>query len=921
MTNNPIFNINHQNAKHTALTPKNRTTQPHLPESGIISAIIVQKDANGTVLQFPDDKMLEIRNGQGLVEGEAGDKVFFEISRADGNVALRQVFPEVSEQNFITHQYNIKNLHDLMIHKDFAAPVENPLDAANLAEERAELNRKADAAVAKLSRSISRIAGNTQAAAVAQLAASGVNIDKISIGLLDNVTSQLDAAVTANSQRVMDEISTKLDSINGLSDGQIARMLQNGTELTLDNIYIYKHSGDADMPANITEADWEELQTAVAKFFDAEGIDNNEDNLSRAKFLLQNGISLTADNFSRLIFLSDIAGNVDAENLLQPALELDYSGKGIGSVDIYENSQLKMAEARLKLSYEANVPLIGTDLEMDLTPQIQAMEELRKHEAEMTTALREVHIDNEAARGFMADVFKSLFTLPFIGFDVHAALSENKLQFTPKALENFITSQNYEANATVASLKHGDTFAKIAEQFAPLLAEMGLPTDQDSIKAAKILSANNTDINAENLHTIKDINAKIDAVQSRMHPRVAAQMIAEGLNPANMHIDDILQYLAAYEADHGLTDLEKIARHIVEMDDKNEIDEINRQKVIEIYQMLHKISKNGGAGVGFAINAGIELTLENLMDFSKNFDSSKGRKNTINYSVNDGTFYAKNLVTSFISAARPKPLASFVQNESLSDHLSTSVDKLENIAKNMEEAQIDTQRVNQAISDLSTSGRDNIRFLVSAGLPVTLANLRQLKAVKERNIDNDINTLDADELANITEALQGTDLAAYAEGKTAAELNENLGEHIETALEATVDTEKITKLDILKQNIDFRAMLLNNTANFSSAMRFNGRISDVSMYVINSEMNTSEGVTAYIGLKTAMGEVSGLLSIKGNTADVRFAANESAQEFLRQNTDFLAEMMAKSGLTDFEMSFVDNSSIKRQLSVLANLPI
>ena len=474
----------------------------------------------------------------------------------------------------------------------------------------------------------------------------------------------------------------------------------------------------------------------------------------------------------------------------------------------------------------------------------------------------------------------------------------------------------------MANLKYGDNAAKIAEQFAPLLKELGLPTDDADIRAAKILSANNIDITAENLLAVKDIDAKITDVTTRLHPRMAAQMIAEGLNPATMHIDQILERMAAFETDFGVSDLDKLARNIVEMDNNREMDEALRQKVVEIYQMLHKISKNNGAGIGFAVNAGVELTLENLMDFSKNFNMSKGRRNTINYTANDGTYYAKHLVTSFISAAQPKPLATFVQTESMADHLSQSVEKLENIAKNIEESQLDTQRINQAISELETSGRDNIRLLVSAGLPVTITNMRHLKAVRERKLDEDVNALSASELAQASESLQGTDLAAYNAGETPASLNESLAAHVETARENATNPEKITKLDILMQNLNFRNMLTDTiSSNFSCAMRFNGRIADVAMYVINDEMDVDAGVTAYISLNTAMGAVSGLLNMQGNTADIRFAADEDAANYLRQNQGFLAEMLSSAGMENIDITFVDNSTLKRQLSVIANLPI
>ena len=930
MTGNNVFNINSQMPKVAGMTPRNRPVMPNLPENGVIQAIIAHKDANATALQLENGEMLNIRKNHGSIDGEVGDKVFFEVSRGkDGGIAMRQVFPSEHQQNLITSQFSIKGLQDLMAHKDYIVKEENPNDIAAFAQERAQLAQKANEAVARLSRSISRIAGNTHSAAVAELAAQGINIDKIPIHLLDSVTSRLDAAKAANSPRVMEEIGAKLDAIMNLSDDQIARMLTHGAELTLDNLYAYKNSGHSELQSVLSEADWQNLQADINRFLTREGIEATDDNLAKVRFLLDNGIALDAENFGRLVFLSDLDLNIDADAVLTAALELDADGKPVGGVDAYAPDKIKQAEIRLMMSYEANLGLIGTDLEMDLTPQIEAMKQLKERAGELIAALNEVQADNADSRRAMLDTFRSVFTLPFVNFDTFAAVAQNAADFTPQGLAGHVTAMAYEANATVASLKYGDVFAKVAEQVAPLLAGLGLPTDEDSVRAAKILTMNNMDVNAENLLEIKDMAAKISHVETHLHPRMAAQMISEGLNPAAMHIDDILQHMEKYNNEFGTNDADKLAQHIVEMDKSGDVDAELRAKVIEIYQMLHKISKNSGAGIGYAVNAGINLTLENLMDFSKNYNASGNRRNTINYAVQDGTFYAKQLVSSFISSAKPKPLTQFAATEPLTDHLSASVAKLDNIAAQMEaaDAELNIARINQSIQELNNASRENMRFLSSLGVPVTAGNIRQLRMAKERNLGEELgeDVLDAAESAELLEALQGTDLEGYAQGATPADLNEGLLAHVDVLRENAADADKITKLDIVKQNLHFRSMMLENNAyaDFSCAMRFNGRLADVAMFVVNNDMDLGQGVSAYISLKTAMGEVLGLVNLTDARAHVTFAAQPQAAEAMKQNQDFLVDLMQSIGFEDFEVNFVENGAvgIKNQLSAAAFMPI
>ena len=932
MTGNNVFNINQQTPKIAGMTQKNRAITPNLPENGIIQAIIAKKEANVTALQLENGDVLNIRQhqGQGTIDGDVGDTVFFEVSRGtDGGFALRQVFPDEHQQNLLTSQFSLKGLQDLMAHKDYIVKDESPGDVAAFAQERARLAQKANEAVARLSRSISRISGNTHSAAVAELAAQGINIDKIPIHLLDNVTSRLNAAKAANAPRVLEEIGAKLDAIMDLSDNQIARLLSHGTELTLDNLYAYKNSGYAELRNVLSDTEWQNLQTDVAKFFDREGLDLSDENLAKARFLLENGIALDAENFGRLVFLSDLETNIDADAVLAAAVDMDVDGKPFGGVDAYRPDKIKQAEIRLMMSYEANLGLIGTELEMDLTPQIEAMKQLKERAGELLAALSEVQADSADNRRAMLDTFRSVFTLPFVSFETFAAVATNAADFTPQGIAAHVTAMAYETNATVASTKYGDVFAKIAEQVAPLLAGLGLPTDEDSVRAAKILTMNDMDLNAENLLTIKDMAAKISYVETHLHPRMAAQMISEGLNPAEMHIDDILRHMEKYNNDFGTNDADRLAQHIVEMDKTGDVDAQLRAKVIEIYQMLHKISKNSGAGIGYAVNAGINLTLENLMDFSKNYNASGNRRNTINYAVQDGTFYAKQLVSSFISSAKPKPLTQFAATEPLTDHLSASTAKLDNIAAQMEaaDAELNIARINQSIQELNSASRENMRFLTSIGVPVTAGNIRQLRTTKERNLGEELgaDVLDAAESAGLLEALQGTDLEEYAQGVAPTKLNESLLAHVDELRENAADADKITKLDVVMQNLTFRGMMMENNAyaDFSCAMRFNGRLADVAMFVVNGDMDLGQGVSVYISLKTAMGEVLGLIDMADGKAHITFAAQPQAAEVMKQNQDFLADLMQSIGIEDFEVKFAENGAfgIKNQLSAVNFMPI
>ncbi|MCL2620848.1 MAG: DUF6240 domain-containing protein [Defluviitaleaceae bacterium] len=884
--------------------------------NGLISAIIQQKDANATILAMADGQDLSVASGQ--VVGNVGDEVFFQ---QNGENSLKQVFPNINGQNVFGKQLSLQSVQDLMKHSDFARPSEGALDISADLEARLEKRQTAANVANRLARNIGRISGNVHSAAVAQLAAEGINIDKISIPVLDGVVSKLDAAKAHNDARIADEIGQKVAGVSDLSDGQIAQMLANETPITLDNLYIYKHSGAEATGTPMTQADWDGLQEDIARFLQEQGLEKNAENMARVRLILDNQIPLTDENFDKLIFLQDVQGNVDIPSLVDAGAELDYNGRSIGELNVYDpvKDAIFKAETRLAMSYEASTALLSSDLEIDLDPQIEALKALKAQEQAITASLKQVNADTDENFQKMADTFKAIHTMPYVSMATYGAMADDMAKFTMSVIEQHITSHKYEENATVANLKYGDTSNKIAEQFAPMLREIGFGDDKYTIRAAKILTANNMDINAENLAKIKDMDAKITDIQTKLHPRVAAQMVAEGLNPAGMHMDEVLEYVEKHTQQYGTADHEQLLENIAKMDRQGDIDPETRNQIMDIYKMLHKISKNNGAGVGYAVNAGVELTLENLLDFSKNFDESKGKNNTLNYATENGVYFAKHLVSSFIASAKPAPMVAFVKQEPLSDTLPQSLEKLEEIAKKelQAEGELDLAKINASIKELSGTGKEALRTLTAMGIPVTLANLRQLKATKDKQLENEINSLDTDETAELLEILPTSDDIASIDPIAT---NQAMSDKIEEMIENTDDASKITQMDLVMKNLQFRQMLHNSGADFSFGMNFNGRMADVKLHLLNDNVDISTGVNIFMSLNTAMGEVEGFVKMQGNRADISISAEGEGLAFLKANRGILTDILGNLGIDDIRTNFLDKNYFRNQLSRTDNLP-
>ena len=882
-------------------------------QNDIISAIIKQKNATGTVLELSDGQMLNVKGG--AVAGQEGDSVFFELAE---NNSLRQIFPNVDGHDFFTKKASLSNLEELMKQKGYINISDSKMDIKSDMHARIEERARANEAAGRIARNIGRVSGFLHSAAVGELAAQGIDINKLPVQTLSGVVSELETAKAHTEKMVHDELAQKIDQLGSIGNGQISQMLSHEAPLTIDNIYTYKHSGTKPNETKLSNEDLKNLQGAIDRFFEENGLEKTPENMARVQMLLDGDVPLTKENLDKLVFLQDVKGNADLNALLPYAVELDTAGEGIGNLNIYEpeNTQKTQAdhlkeviykyEARLAMTYEATGTLLQNDIDVDLTPQVQALNTLKEQQVELLKALNEIKLDTEAATQKMADAYKALYTLPYTSAYTVAAIAQGNLAPSLLNLENHIATQKYDENATMIRLKYGDTKAKIADQFAPLLQSMGEPTDEHTLRAAKILTANGMDVNPINLARIKDIDAKITDIQNGLHPRIAVKMIAEGLEPATMQIDDILAFINQFKEEYGTSDREQLIKHIVDMDKKNDILPQVRQQMMEIYQSLHKIMRHDGAGIGFAVNAGIELTLQGITDFAKNYDTSRGRNNTINYSAADGVYFAKHMVTEFAMAATPAPLAEFVQKESMREPLPESVQKIKQLAKN--EPELDLESVKNAVKELTNTGREPMRALMALGLPVTVANLRNLQSIREKKLEDNLRKLDTDGI--LSDALPKAD---FGESLNPAKVNEEMAEKIEQMLEQAInadDTDQIKKIDqmeIVLQNLNFKKQMLENGRDFDFAMNFNGRVTDVKLHLISAEMSVQEGVMTYINLSTAMGDVEGLLNVKNDQVHLTLSASPASLKFLEENKEMLPE--------GFVVEFKEKNALQKQLSL------
>lgn len=192
----------------------------------------------------------------------------------------------------------------------------------------------------------------------------------------------------------------------------------------------------------------------------------------------------------------------------------------------------------------------------------------------------------------------------------------------------------YEQFATTINPSLGDSFSKIRNQFTPLLLGLGIRASAPNINAAQILTRNNIDITEMSVAALKQLEHEVSFVAERLHPVIANSIIREGLNPLDMHLDEIIQYINRFNDTYGVSDTDRIAAYIAQMDKERILSPNERERLVAFYRVLNQVSKDGSAALGIMYKNDSPLTLGNMLTASAFYQGTKNGKSSSFVSLN-----------------------------------------------------------------------------------------------------------------------------------------------------------------------------------------------------------------------------------------------------------------------------------------------
>ncbi|MEE0376186.1 MAG: DUF6240 domain-containing protein, partial [Lachnospiraceae bacterium] len=299
----------------------------------------------------------------------------------------------------------------------------------------------------------------------------------------------------------------------------------------------------------------------------------------------------------------------------------------------------QMEEIRLVMTQEANRQLLKSGYQIDTLSQL--VEALKATEANIKASLFQGETEqiNEQRAAWYEDTLTLTKELAAMPAALSGKISASKTPFTLETLhqEGSIlqskydkAGESYEALMTAPRKDMGDSIQKAFRNVDDILQDLGLETNDSNRRAVRILGYNNMEITQDSIQSVKEADMQVTGVIRRMTPATTLQMIREQINPLDMNLDELEEYLNEQDKDTG-SDAEKFSTYLHKLDQSHTITEDEREAYIGIYRLFRQIEKTDGAAIGSVVASGAEMNFKNMLSAVRT-----SRHKNMDISIDDG---------------------------------------------------------------------------------------------------------------------------------------------------------------------------------------------------------------------------------------------------------------------------------------------
>lgn len=310
----------------------------------------------------------------------------------------------------------------------------------------------------------------------------------------------------------------------------------------------------------------------------------------------------------------------------------------------------QLEEIRLVMTQEANRQLLKSGYQIDTAQLQDLVEALKLTEANLKAAMFQGGTDqvNEESALLYEDTLTVTTQLSSMPAALLGKVAAAKTPFTLGKLhqEGSIlqsryqkAGETYEALMTAPRKDMGDSIQKAFCNVDDILEDMELEVNDSNRRAVRILGYNSMELSEENIEAVKEADAQVSSVIRRMTPAATLQMIREQVNPLEMNLDELEEYLNEQAKDSG-ADADKYAKYLQKLDRSNAITDEEREAYIGIYRLFRQIEKSDGAVIGSVVASGAEMNFKNMLSAIRT-----NKRKDMDITVDDGFGGLEKLIT------------------------------------------------------------------------------------------------------------------------------------------------------------------------------------------------------------------------------------------------------------------------------------
>lgn len=337
---------------------------------------------------------------------------------------------------------------------------------------------------------------------------------------------------------------------------------------------------------------------------------------------ITNGVELSIANLKQI--QSNHNQNRNRETFVSVQNEETQSTSEIEKELKLVTARRQLEEIRLKLTYESGIKLAAKGIRVFSDSIDKIANELRNLESEYyQKLLDEASLSN--TRENLDLVRQTLQTRSYLAQAPNYVLGvrfEERNEVTLVGLAESaktVTSQQkeavlgYEPLMTAPRSDLGDSIHKAFANMDEMLEEMGIERNDANRRAVRILSYNQMEINEASIEQMKDFHQKVTSVLDDLKPSTVVELIKQRVNPMDASMDTLREKINEIRSEYGECEEERYSNYLVKIQKKHTLTEEERDSYIGIYRLLRQVEKSDGKAIGYLVNSGREITLNNLL--------------------------------------------------------------------------------------------------------------------------------------------------------------------------------------------------------------------------------------------------------------------------------------------------------------------